>query len=350
MDFGSENTAPVHPAVVEAVVRANAGFATNFEAEAWTERALGKLKHFFGCDLAAFTVSTGTAANAIALGALVKPYGTILCHWDAHIETDECGAPEMFTFGARQVPLAGAHGKLDPAALEAHLKAARWGVVHALQPAALSLTQLTEAGTAYTPAEIAELTGIARRYGLVVHMDGARFANAVAALGCSPADVTWKAGVDVITLGTTKSGTFGAEVIVAFNPDHAQAISFLRKRSGHFAPKSRFLAAQVETYLDNDLWLTNAQHANAAAAHMSSSLAKLPGVEIVHPTQGNEVFAAMPAAMTEAITAAGCKFQRDWRHDPAHHRFVLSWAADFAEIDAFLGICGAAVGQRAKVA
>jgi threonine aldolase len=341
MDFGSENTAPVHPAVVDAVVKANDGFATNFEAEAWTNRAIEKLKVFFDTDLDAFTVATGTAANAIALGGLVKPYGSILCHWDAHIETDECGAPEMFTFGARQIPLAGEHGKLASDALESYLKETRWGVVHSLQPAALSLTNLTEAGTAYSPDEISRLASIAKHYNLAVHLDGARFANAVAAIGSSPADMTWKAGVDVVTLGTTKSGTFGAEVIVTFKKEYAEAISFLRKRSGHFAPKSRFLSAQIEAYLDNDLWLSNARHANAAAKRLSSGLAKIPGVKIIHPTEGNEVFASLPEPSVEAIVAAGCKFQRNWRLHPLQHRFVLSWAADFAEIDEMLAIIAA---------
>jgi threonine aldolase len=345
MDFGSENTAPVHPAVVDAVVKANEGFATNFEDEAWTKRVAEKLKGFFDADLDAFAVATGTAANAIALGALVKPYGTILCHWDAHIETDECGAPEMFTSGARQIPLPGEHGKLNPQAFERYLKEARWGVVHALQPAALSLTQLTEAGTAYTPGEISHLTSIAKHYGLAVHLDGARFANAVAALGCSPADLTWKAGVDVITLGTTKSGTFGAEVIVTFKKEYAEAISFLRKRSGHFTPKSRFLSAQIEAYLDNDLWLSNAQHANAAAARLASGLGKIPGVEIMHPVQGNEVFVSLPERATEAAIAAGCKFQRNWRLHPLHHRFVLSWAADLDEIGELAGIIACAAAE-----
>jgi threonine aldolase len=339
MDFTSENTAPVHPAIVDAVVKANSGYATNFEAEAWTKRAHERLEDFFECDLSAFTVLTGTAANAIALGAMVPPYGAILCHWDAHIETDECGAPEMFTFGARQIPLHGEHGKLDPGALETYLKEARFGVVHALQPATLSLTQLTEAGTAYTPTEITTLTGIARRFGLSVHMDGARFANAVASLGATPAEVTWKAGIDIITLGTTKSGTFGAETIVSFKPEFAKALSFSRKRSGHLVPKSRFLGAQIEAYVENDLWLENARHANDAAQRLSKGLAAVAGVQIVHPTEGNEVFAAMPLAMTDQLINEGFKFHRDWRLHPRHNRFVMSWAASFDDIDALIEIC-----------
>jgi threonine aldolase len=339
LDFGSENTAPVHPAFVRAMIEANAGFATNFEAEAWTERALARLREFFDHDgLQAFTVTTGTAANAIALGAMVPPYGTILCHWDAHIETDECGAPEMMTFGARQVPLAGEHGKLSADALADHLQHARIGVVHSLQPAALSLTNLTEAGTAYAPDEVAVLTDIARRYKLAVHLDGARFANAAAATGATPAELTWKSGVDVITLGTTKSGSFGVETIVCFEPRLFKPLAFLRKRSGHLAPKTRFLAAQLQAYMDEDLWLRNARNANATAARLAAGLCTLDNVALVHPVQGNEVFVTMPETMAEGLDTAGVRFQRNWRPSPRHHRFVCSWATEPAQVDAVVAI------------
>jgi threonine aldolase len=348
LDFGSENTSPVHPAFVNAVVAANQGFATNFEAEAWTERALRKLRDFFEHEsLQAFTVSTGTAANAIALGAMVPPHGTILCHWDAHIETDECGAPEMFSFGARQVPLPGNHGRLSAAALAKHLSHVRIGNVHALQPAALSLTNLTEAGTAYTPDQIAELTSIARRYGLGVHMDGARFANAVASVGCTPAEMTWKCGVDVLTLGTTKSGSFGVETIVTFTSRYETSLAFLRKRSGHFAPKTRFLAAQLEAYIDDDRWLKNAQNANAMARRLGEGLSRIPSIELVHPVEGNEVFATMPEATADALQRSGCRFQRDWRPEPKHQRFVCSWATTSDHVDGLLHLlveCTAPVG------
>jgi threonine aldolase len=343
LDFGSENTAPVHPAFVAAITAANSGFATNFEAEEWTERAIRSLRKFFEHDrLNAFTVTTGTAANAIALGSMVPPYGTILCHWDSHIETDECGAPEMFTFGARQVPLPGEHGKLSPEALAQHLSRARIGVVHSLQPAALSLTNLTEAGTAYSVDEVGELTAIARRYGLAVHMDGARFANAAAALGETPAAMSWKAGVDVLTLGTTKSGSFGVETIVSFDERHDTTLAFLRKRTGHLSPKTRFLGAQVQAYIDDDLWLTNARHANAMARRLADGLGELPGAGLVHPVQGNEVFVSLPEAITERLVAAGCRFQRDWRPEPHHHRFVCSWATSPEQVDGLLRIARAA--------
>ena len=343
LDFGSENTSPVHPAFVDSITAANVGFATNFEDELWTRNALSRLRKFFEHDsLEAFTVSTGTAANAIALGAMVPPYGTILCHWDAHIETDECGAPEMFTFGARQIPLDGDHGRMSPAALSKHLAHARIGVVHSLQPAALSLTNLTEAGTAYTSEQVAELAAIARRYGLGVHMDGARFANAAAATGATPAELSWKAGVDVLTLGTTKSGSFGVETIVSFTPRYNTPLAFLRKRSGHLAPKTRFLAAQLQTYMDDDLWLTNARSANAKARRLSEGLLGVPGASLVHPTEGNEVFVQLPEAVTEALVLCECRFQRGWRHEPPHHRFVCSWATTDRHVDEVVTIALAA--------
>jgi threonine aldolase len=350
LDFGSENTAPVHPAFERAVAAANDGYATNFEAEQWTERALAALRLFFETnELHAFTVSTGTAANGIALGAMTPPYGAILCHWDAHIVTDECGAPEMYSAGARQVPLAGEHGRISPEALSRQLHEARIGVVHAVQPSVLSLTNLTEAGTAYTPDQIVELTRIAHDAGLGTHLDGARFANAAAFLDVSPADLSWRSGVDIVTLGTTKSGSFGAETVVAFTRKYDTSLAFLRKRGGHFAPKSRFLGAQVEAYVRDGLWLANARHANRAARRMSEGLARVDGVTLVHPTEGNEVFVAMPDTMVDALAAAGCRFQRDWRLHPRHHRFVTSWATSDEEVDRLLDICRSASSADLRV-
>jgi len=337
LDFGSENTSPAHPAFVAAVAAANDGFATNFEDEAWTRNALAALRRFFEHDsLEAFTVTTGTAANAIALGAMTPPWGTVLCHWDAHIETDECGAPEMFTFGARQIPLAGEHGRLSLDALKKHLAHARIGVVHALQPAVLSLTNLTEAGTCYSAEQISQLTAIARDYALGVHLDGARFANALVSTAVSPAGLSWRAGVDILTLGTTKSGSLGVEVIVSFNPKYNANLAFLRKRSGRLAPKSRFLAAQISAYIEDDLWRRNADAANAAARRLGDGLRRIPGARLVHPVEGNEVLVELPEPITEALSQTGCRFQRNWRPEPQHHRFVCSWATTDAQVDALL--------------
>jgi threonine aldolase len=346
LDFGSENTSPVHPEFLRAVLEANEGFATNFEAESWTRAALASLREMFeNNDLQAFTVTTGTAANAIALGAMVPPYGSILCHWDAHIETDECGAPEMFTNGARQIPLEGEHGRLAPEQVERYLSRARIGDIHALQPAALSLTNLTEAGTAYAPDRIRALTEVAKRYGLGVHMDGARFANAAVHVGATPAELTWKAGVDLLTLGTTKSGSLGVETVVSFDRRFDKALAFLRKRSGHLAPKSRFLAAQLDAYVRGDLWKSIGSHANTMARRLAEGLCRLPGVKLVHPVEGNEVFVELPQAVEEALLRRGCRFQRNWRPEPRHHRFVCSWAIEEPHVEALLDVCTLAVRE-----
>jgi len=345
MDFGSENTSPVHAAFVDALAAANVGYATNFEDDNWTDRALQALRAFFEHDrLSAFTVSTGTAANAIALAAMTPHYGAILCHFDAHTVTDECGAPEFLSGGARQILIAGEHGRMSVSALSSVLAQARLGVVHAVQPKVLSLTNLTESGTAYTPDQISELAAIARQYGLAVHLDGARFANALVATGASPAEMSWRAGVDVLTLGATKSGAFGAETIVAFNTGFDTEMAFVRKRSGHFAPKSRFLAAQVLTYIEDDLWRRNAEHANRQAARLAAGLQGLEGVSLVHPPEGNEVFVSMPEAMTAALLEAGCRFQRDWRMEPRQNRFVTSWFTSNEDVDNAIAVCQRVAG------
>ncbi len=339
MNFASESMSPVHPAIVEAVVKANSGYAANFGQEAWTTRAVDRLKEVFEHDLVALAVVTGTAANAIALSALVPPYGAVLCHRDAHIETDECGAPEMFTAGARQIGLSGEHGRIDPNVLRKRLEEARFGVVHAVQPSVLSLTQLTEAGTAYSVEELATLCDIARAFRLKVHLDGARFANALVSTGASPAEMSWKAGVDILCLGTAKTGTFGVEVIIAFDPQVANALSFMRKRSGHFMPKSRFLSAQLEAYFAGDLWLENATHANSVAKALAEALERCPEVKVMHPVEGNEVFAALSDTLVESLVAKGFTFYRNWRLDPQHHRFVASWASSLEDVDALATVC-----------
>lgn len=340
LDFGSENTAPVHPVFEKAVLDANHGFATNFEDDKWSEKAKRDLEEFFqfkGLDV--FVVSTGTAANALALGAMVPAYGTVLCHWDAHIETDECGAPAMFTNGARQIGLTGEHGKISIDSLNEHLESSRIGVVHSLQPRALSLTNLTEAGTAYNPDEIGMLCAIARKYKLGIHLDGARFANALVSTGATAAEMTWKSGVQVVVLGTTKSGSYGAEVVVSFEPDYREELAYLRKRSGHFAPKSRFLTAQISAYIENEYWRTSARQANAMAKRLASGFARISGAKIVHPVDGNEVFVQFDPAIEEALVYKGCKFQRLWRHQPRQSRFVCSWATTEEQVDELIRIC-----------
>lgn len=343
LDFGSENTAPVNPIFEIAIQSANHGFATNFEEDFWSEKAKKDLQDFFELkNFDTYVVSTGTAANALALGAMTPAYGNIVCHWDSHIETDECGAPAMFTSGARQIGLSGAHGKILTSSLIEHLQTARIGIVHSLQPWVLSLTNLTEAGTAYNPEEISSLCSIAKRYGLGVHLDGARLANALVSTGASPAEMTWKSGVQVVVLGTTKSGSYGAEVVVSFDPAYKEKLAYLRKRSGHFAPKSRFLSAQVSAYIENEYWRGSALHANSMAQRLAFGLAKITGITLMHPTDGNEVFVQFNSKIEEAIVRAGCKFQRLWRHEPRQSRFVCSWATTEGQVDKLIAISHAA--------
>ncbi len=339
MDFVSENTAPVHPAFIDAVVNANDGFALNFENDAWTESAHRRLSDFFETELTAYPAITGTATNAIALAAIVPTWGSILCHREAHIQTQECGAPEMYAGGARQILLPGEHGKIDKKELQRYLKDADFGIPYAVQPAALSLTQQTEAGTAYEVSELEDLCGIAKSFGLKVHMDGARFANAVAAKGCTPAEMSWKAGVDVLCLGATKSGALGAEVIVSFDRELNQKLTYIRKRGGHLIPKSRFISAQIEAYIEGDVWLKNGRHANMLARKLAEGLANCPHVKIVHPVDGNEVFLEMPDKVADTLEAEGFKFTRNWCKRPPHHRFVFSWASSSDDVAMLINAC-----------
>lgn len=349
MEFASDNTSGVAPQILAAITAVNAGYAPSYGTDALMATVTARLREVFEAPEAAiYLVATGTAANALSAGLVCPPWGAIYCHAEAHVEVDECGAPEFYIGGGKTAPVAGDHGRITPEALAARMAQTPQGGVHHIQHGMLSLTNLTEAGTFYRPGEVASLTAPARAAAMRTHMDGARFANAVAHVGCTAAEMSWKAGVEVLTLGTTKSGSFGAETIVAFTPKYADALAFLRKRSGHFAPKSRFLSAQVQAYVDDDLWLRNARHGNRAALRMAGALARIPGVELVHPTEGNEVFASMPAAMSDALEGAGCRFQRDWRLHPRHNRFVCSWATSDEEIEAMLAICRASARDAGR--
>lgn len=305
----------------------------------YTRRLEALASAVFETDVAIFPVTTGTAANALALATLTPPYGAVYCHETAHVMTDECGAPEFFTGGAKLIGLPGHDGKLLPAQLEAPLQYAAELGVHHVRPATLSLTQATEWGTIYTPAEIQALTAAAHARDLAVHMDGARLANAIARLGCSPAEITWKAGIDVLSLGATKNGAMAAEAVVLFDRSRVDDFALRRKRAGHLWSKMRFLSAQLIAYLENDLWLRNARHANAMATHLASGLALLPGVQRVQPTDGNEVFVAMPEAMLQTLQAKGFEFSR-WPVAAGVSapvvRIVTSFCTTAADVDALL--------------
>ena len=305
-NFASDNVTGAHPAILEAMQAANRGSAMPYGADDWTRRVEARLSEVFETEVAALPVATGSAANVLGLGLLSPPFGTIYCHREAHIEVDECGAPEFYTGGAKLTLLSGADGKCDAAGLEQAV--VRAGDVHAVQPAAVSLTQATEAGTVYSVAEVSAMAEVARRHGLGLQMDGARFANALVSLGCSAAELTWKAGVDVLAFGGTKNGCFAAEAVVLFDPARRTELGFRRKRGGHLFSKMRFLSAQLDAYLADGLWLANARHANALAARLATGLAALPGVTVHHPVEANMIFARLPRTMAEGLRAAGFGF------------------------------------------
>ncbi|MDE2017924.1 MAG: low specificity L-threonine aldolase [Hyphomicrobiales bacterium] len=351
MNFASDNSVGASPRILQALLDANAGAAAAYGADPWSARAGALLAETFEADCAVWLVATGTAANALALATLVPPYGAAFCHADAHVSEDECGAPEMFTGGAKIVGLPGRDGKLTPAALAAGLARYPKGAVKSVQPAAISISQATECGTLYSRAEVAALAAAAKAAGLRVHMDGARFSNAIAAGAGTPAELTWKAGVDVLTLGATKDGALACEAIVVFDRALAPALDFARKRAGHTLSKGRLLGAQMCAWLEGGHWLELARRANAAAARLAAGLAAIPGVELAWPAQANEIFPVLPKAKVAALRAAGAVFY-DWTAAaiPARIaeetgrqtiRLVTSFATEDAEIDRFLALAGA---------
>jgi threonine aldolase len=318
--FYSDNTATACPEILQAIASANRGHVKAYGDDEWTQRLDDALSTYFETRVKAFAVVTGTAANSLSLATLTPPYGAIYAHEEAHIVNDECGAPEFFTNGARLVIVGGANGKLTPEtlgeALDAHPVS-----VHSNQPAAISLTQATEVGTAYRPEEIAAVTALAHRRNLKVHMDGARFANAVEFLGCAPADVTWRAGVDVLSFGATKNGALSAEAVVFFNRELVRDFELRRKRAGHLISKSRFVSAQLLAYVQNDLWRRNAARANAFARKVGAAA----GPALMFPVEANEVFLRLGSEGKQRLRGAGFEFY-DWGSEKSGEaRIVVSW-------------------------
>ncbi|MBP2310904.1 threonine aldolase family protein [Azospirillum soli] len=334
-DFRSDNVAGAAPEIVNALAAASIGQANPYGDDALTASVTKRLSEIFETEVAVFPVATGTAANALSLSALVPSWGAVYCHEDSHINVDECGAPEQFTNGAKLVALPGDAGKLTAEGLKSALEKAAIGVVHRVQPAALSLTQATEAGTVYKPEEVGALVEVARAHGMATHMDGARFANAIARLGRSPAEVTWKAGVDVLSLGATKGGCLAAEAVVFFNPALAEDFGYRRKRGAHLVSKMRFLSAQLDAWLADGLWLRLARHANAMTDRLAQGLSALPGAELAYPVEANEIFARLPANVADGLEAAGFRF---YRWDGGLLRLVTAFDTPQAAVDDFLEI------------
>ncbi len=335
MRFYSDNTATACPQILAAITEANHGLAVAYGDDPWTQRLDAVLGGFFGAEVRAFAVATGTAANSLSLATLCPPYGAIYCHEEAHIATDECGAPGFFSGGAQLMPLPGAAGKLTFEALRVALDA-HPASVHTVQPAALSLTQATELGTVYQPAEIAALSQLAHSRGLRVHLDGARFANAVAFLDCHPADVTWRAGVDVLSFGATKNGALTAEAVVFFDSDLVRDLELRRKRAGHLLSKSRYVAAQLLAYVETGVWKRNAERTN----RLAQDIGRAAGASLIHPVQANEVFVGLGVQRRQALRAAGFEFY-DWGAESAGEaRFVVSWDQPDEDVPALCAALG----------
>jgi threonine aldolase len=329
VNFHSDNTAAACPEIMAAIAAANDGYAAAYGDDDWTRRLDEALGKFFGAEVRSFAVATGTAANALGLAVLTPPYGAILTHEQAHIFRDECGAPEFFSNGAQLIPVAARDAKLSVEAVSSALSEYPPSV-HTVQPAVLSITQATELGTVYRPHEIAALGQLARHHGLKLHMDGARLANAIVFLECHPGDVTWRAGVDVLSFGATKNGALAAEAIVFFDPRLARDFELRRKRAGHLISKSRYVAAQLLAYVESGTWRKNAQHANALAHR----LAGCAGNMLLHPVEANQVFLQLGESGKKRLSDSGFKFL-DWGAlDSGKARFVVSWNQPERDVDA----------------
>jgi threonine aldolase len=324
MSFVSDNAAAAHPKVIEAVAAANRA-DTAYDGDALSRRLDAAFSELFETEVRAFWVTTGTAANCLALAALCPPYRAILCHRDAHIEVDEAGAPGFFTGGAKLMLLDGAGAKVSPDAVAAACDGVRKDV-HQVQPAALSITNATEYGLVYWASEVAALGEVAKARGLAFHMDGARFANALATTGEKPADVTWRAGVDALSFGFVKNGGLNAEALVLFRTELADEVAVRRKRAGHLLSKGRMLAAQILAMLDGDLWLDNARAANAAAQRLSGAA----GDRLIHAVEANELFLRVSPQEAAQLRAQAFDFY-DW--GPGEIRLVASWDQQAGDVE-----------------
>jgi threonine aldolase len=306
MYFASDNTAGMAPEILDAIGRANTGYALGYGNDAWTQRVEQRFSEIFEREVAVFLVPTGTVANSLALAHVTPPWGAVLCHLESHVATDECGAPEFFGGGIKLVGLPGEGAKISAATLRAAL-AGQWGGPHHVTPAALSLSQATECGTIYRVAEVRELAEIAHARGALVHMDGARIGNALVRTNVTPAELTWKAGVDVLSFGATKGGAMGAEAVIFFDAQRGANMQDRRKRGGALASKHRFIAAQMEAYLADDLWLRLSRHANMMADALAAGLTAA-GCKPVWPVEANEIFAPLTIAADQRLKAAGALY------------------------------------------
>jgi len=345
MNFASDNVYGVHPRILESLNAANAGTASSYGSDEFTRRAEQRLCEVFGTELQAFLVTTGTAANGLALSAITPGFGAILCHAEAHVSCDECNSPEFFTGGAKIIGLRGAGGKITPELVAQTLKGFIRGE-HDPKPKGVTITNVSELGTVYSPAEVRALSDLIRPKGMKLHMDGARFANAVAGLGVSPADLTWKSGVDVMSFGATKNGAMMLEAVIFFDLGLAADFAYRRMRGGQLVSKSRYLGAQMLAYLENGLWLDNARRANRLAQDLAAGLRRFKSIRLPHPTQANEVFAVIPRRLNDRLLASGATYH-DWMPDSLcgtlgageiFVRFLCSFATPEDSVQRFLAL------------
>jgi threonine aldolase len=338
-NFSSDHVAPACDAILAAVNQANVGFVASYGGDDLTAKLQSMASDLFEKQVAIFPLTSGTAANALALSQIVPTFGAIYCYEAAHIVTDEAGAPAFFTGGAQLIGFPAADGKIHPEQLTNAVAYAEDLGIHHVKPGAVSLTQATEWGTVYGLEEIAAISKVARQHELPVHMDGARFANALAHLRCTPAEATWKCGVDVLSLGATKNGALGADAVVFFDPAMARDFERRRKRAGHLMSKLRFVSAQLIAYLSNGLWLDNARQANAMAMRMAQGLKAIPGAKLLHPIEANELFLELPEEIVGALESQGFHFYRWPLHQPKSAvtiRLVTCFATSSADVDEFI--------------
>ena len=333
--FASDNVTGACPEVMDAVVAANSGIATSYGDDEWSSRLQTKLSEIFETDVEVFLAVSGTASNALALSSLAPVFGKIYCHELSHINTDECGAPELFTGGAKLIPMRSSNGRIKANELAETIRGS--GNVHVTQPSVVSITQSCETGTVYQLDEIKAISKIARKHKMSVHMDGARFANALASLDVSPAEMTWKSGVDVLTLGGTKNGCLAAEAIIFFKSDMVGNFPYLHKRSGQLLSKMRFISSQLEAYVTDDLWIRNAQHSNSMAKILSEGLNAFSNIELAYPTQSNEVFVNLPRELIDYLNNAGYDINEE-ELDGKAVRFVTAWNSELKDVDRLLEV------------
>ncbi|SDI91722.1 threonine aldolase family protein [Lutimaribacter saemankumensis] len=345
MFFASDNAGPAHPQVMQALMDANQGFALPYGADAIMDRVRARIREIFEApDAAVYLVATGTAANSLALANMCQPFQTVFCSPVAHIHEDECNAPEFYSGGAK-LTLVGDSDKMTADSLRAAIEAEETRGVHGPQRGPVSITQVTERGRIYSLQELSALTSVAREFGLQCHLDGARFANALVALGCTPAEMTWKAGIDAVSFGGTKNGCPGVEAVIFFNPERSWEFELRRKRGAHLFSKHRYLSAQMEAYLTDDLWLKSARAANANCRRLADGLAGVSGVALLHDPQANMIYADMPRAVHKRLQDGGAVYyllagDAD-AGDPNELlpcRMVTDWSISAAQIDQFVAL------------